>query len=177
MFSLLLILFVTVPLIEVWLIVTAGGVLGPVPTVGIIFVTGIVGAAVARWEGVKALRRVQGALAEGRLPGQELVSGLLILVGGVLLLTPGFLTDAVGFTCVLPPTRELIAAGLRRVLARQLKSGGIRFGSSATIVDFGGFGDARAGQGSSTVIDVEAEESAEPDASGPGPRALRPGDR
>ena len=137
MFTLLLFLFITVPLVEVWVLLTVGGLLGAWPTVAIIFTTGVVGAAMARYEGTRALQRVQKALSEGRLPGAEIVSGLLVLVGGVLLLTPGLLTDAVGFSCLIPLTREPMAALLRNRLAKHITTQGMTFGDT-TIIDVDG---------------------------------------
>lgn len=172
MFSALLFLFITVPLIEVWILVTVGGILGAAPTVAIIFLTGILGAAMARAEGLKALAKVQQALAEGRLPGSEIVSGLMVLVGGVLLLTPGILTDCLGLACLIPLTREPLARAARTVLGRYVRTQGITFGADATIIDVEGqaerqgWGDEgryaahqdRGGQRPRGIVDVSSDE-------------------
>lgn len=117
MFGKLLILFILVPLIELALFMTLGEKLGLFNTVAIIIITGFIGAALAKSEGRKALLNFRQALAEGRLPHQEATDGILILLAGAVLLTPGFLTDAVGFTLLIPPFRAV----LRAQLAQRLK--------------------------------------------------------
>lgn len=111
----LLLLFTTVPLVELALLLWIGARIGVLPTVVLILVTGVAGAALARHQGLAAWRRFQRALAEGRLPGREVVEGLLILVAGAVLLTPGVLTDAAGFLLLVPPARRWI---VRRAEAR-----------------------------------------------------------
>lgn len=104
----LLLLFTSVPLVELALLLWIGGRIGVLPTVALILATGVAGASLARLQGLATWRRFQRALAEGRLPGAELLEGLLILVAGALLLTPGVLTDAVGFLLLVPPARRRI---------------------------------------------------------------------
>lgn len=113
MFVRLALLFVTVPLLELILLVQVGRYVGLLPTVVLVVVTGILGAALARREGLKALHRFRAALAAGRMPHREIVEGLLILIAGAVLLTPGLLTDAAGFLLLAPPVRAFVA---RRVL-------------------------------------------------------------
>ena len=117
MFGKLLILFILVPLIELALFMTLGEKLGLLTTVAIIIITGFIGAALAKSEGRKALSNFRKALSEGRVPHQEATDGILILLAGAVLLTPGFLTDAVGFLLLIPPVRALI----RVQLAQRLK--------------------------------------------------------
>ncbi len=104
----LLLLFTTVPLVELALLLWIGARIGVGPTIALILVTGVAGASLARHQGLATWRRFQAALAAGRLPGDELLEGLLILVAGALLLTPGVLTDAVGFLLLVPPARRRI---------------------------------------------------------------------
>lgn len=104
----LLLLFTLVPLAELALLLWIGGRIGLLPTVALILVTGALGAALARRQGLATWRRFQEALAAGRLPGRELLEGLLILVAAALLLTPGVLTDAAGFLLLVPPARRRI---------------------------------------------------------------------
>jgi UPF0716 protein FxsA len=104
----LLLLFTIVPLAELALLLWIGGRIGLLATVTLILVTGALGAALARRQGLATWRRFQEALAAGRLPGRELLEGLLILVAGALLLTPGVLTDAAGFLFLVPPARRWI---------------------------------------------------------------------
>jgi UPF0716 protein FxsA len=104
----LLLLFTTIPLAELALLLWIGGRIGLMPTVALILATGALGAALARHQGLATWGRFQEALAAGRLPGRELLEGLLILVAGALLLTPGVLTDAAGFLLLVPPARRWI---------------------------------------------------------------------
>lgn len=104
----LLLLFTTVPLVELALLLWIGARIGVLATVGLILLTGVLGAALARHQGLATWDRFQRALAAGRLPARELVEGLLILVAGAVLLTPGVLTDAAGFLLLVPPVRRWI---------------------------------------------------------------------
>jgi UPF0716 protein FxsA len=121
----LLVLFIGVPAAELWLLWQVGGEVGFWPTIGLLVLSGILGSALARHEGARVLRRVQAELAEGRVPEEGILSGLLVLVGGVLLVTPGLITDAVGLLLLLPPTRALAVLLLRRFIARQIRAGRI----------------------------------------------------
>lgn len=118
MFPRLLLLFVVTPVVELFLLIRLGQVMGIGPTLALIVATAIAGSWLTRREGVGAWQRVQSALAEGRVPGTEMLDGLIILVSGALLLTPGVLTDVLGFAGLLPPTRRLI----RGALSRRLKT-------------------------------------------------------
>lgn len=110
----LLLLFTIVPLVEVYLLVTLGGLMGPAATVALVVVTGALGAALARREGTRVWREWQEAIAAGEMPEEGVVSSLLVLVGGVLLVTPGVLTDIVGLSLLIPPSRRAIAAVVKR---------------------------------------------------------------
>lgn len=123
MLARLLLLFVVVPLLELALLIQIGQMVGLLPTIGLVILTGIGGAALARAEGLRTMWSFRAALAEGRLPGRELWDGAAILVGGALLLTPGILTDLVGFGLLLPPTRRWIQKRIRRSLERSLRNG------------------------------------------------------
>jgi UPF0716 protein FxsA len=116
MFLRLLLLFTVVPLVELFLLVKLGTVIGIGPTVLIVICTGVLGAWLARWQGLGVLRRVSDDLAQGRLPADALIDGLLILIAGAVLLTPGLITDALGFLLLVPQGRALVrrtvAAGL-----------------------------------------------------------------
>jgi UPF0716 protein FxsA len=104
----LLILFTVVPLIELALLAKLSGIIHFWPTIGLILLTGIIGAALARHEGLRTVRQIQSELNQGRMPGRQLVDALMILVAGALLVTPGILTDCVGFSLLLPPVRALL---------------------------------------------------------------------
>jgi UPF0716 protein FxsA len=116
MFPKLLALFILVPLVELALFLVLGSRIGLWPTLAIIIVTGTIGAWLAKSQGTRALRNFRQAIASGRLPHTEIVDGLMILIAGALLLTPGFLTDAVGFAVLIPSLR----AGFRKTLAALL---------------------------------------------------------
>lgn len=116
----LLVLFTTVPLIELALLLWIGRHLGVLPTVLLIFVTGALGATLARHQGLATWRRFQAASAAGRLPGQELVEGLLILLAGAVLLTPGVLTDAAGFLLLVPSVRRWVVRRARAGLQARM---------------------------------------------------------
>ena len=111
MFGRLLLLFVFLPMIELYLLIVLGSRIGPMPTIGLIVLTGIIGATLARQQGLSTLARIQNELKQGRAPTQELVEGAMILVGGLVLLTPGILTDIFGFAMMVP--------GIRKSLAKQ----------------------------------------------------------
>ena len=105
----LLILFIAVPLIELALLLWIAQHIGGWETFALVVVTGFVGASLARAEGLKTMRQIQRALAEGRMPGDALLQGAMILVAGALLVTPGVMTDAVGLLLLIPATRRRIA--------------------------------------------------------------------
>lgn len=113
---LLVLLFAIVPIAELAIILQVGRAIGTWPTVGLLLVDSLVGAALLRVQGRAAWRRLAEALRSGRPPAREILDGALILIGATLLLTPGFATDVAGLLLLLPPTRALV----RRVLAKRL---------------------------------------------------------
>ncbi|MDX6255286.1 MAG: protein FxsA [Frankiales bacterium] len=115
----LLVAFIVVPLLEIFVIVQVGQVIGAWWTVVALLAESAFGAWLVRREGAKAWRRLVGELAEGRAPTVAAADGAIILIGGVLLLTPGFLTDLIGFLCVIPITRPLMRKALVRWLTRR----------------------------------------------------------
>jgi len=120
MLPLLLILFIAIPIAELWLIIEVGSAIGILPTLALLVLGSLVGAALARSQSRAAWERFNAALAEGRVPGKEAFDGAMIILGGTLLLTPGFLTDAFGLVLLLPPTR----AAIRGFVARRVKKRG-----------------------------------------------------
>ena len=115
-FSLLVVLFITVPILEMYLLIKIGGVIGALPTIGLVLVTAMVGVALLRQQGLVTLRRVQTALDRGELPATQMLEGIALLLGGALLLTPGFVTDGLGLFCLIPSTRQLLVrAAVTRV--------------------------------------------------------------
>ena len=103
---LLLVLFLVVPIAEIWVLIEVGSVVGPVATIGLVVLTAVVGAALMRAQGLATLFRARAAMAKGEVPALELLEGAVILIAGVLLLTPGFITDATGFACLIPSIRR-----------------------------------------------------------------------
>ncbi len=121
MFLKLLLLFILVPIAELYLFLTLGAQIGIGPTLAIIVLTAFLGASLTKSQGAKALTNFRNATAEGRLPHKEALDGLLILLAGAVLLTPGFLTDAVGFLLLLPPARDVIRGWLGTYLKSRIR--------------------------------------------------------
>lgn len=105
-FSILLILFLTIPLVEIYLLIKVGGVIGAFPTVFMVVFTAVLGAWLLRIQGFATLNRVRSTMAQGGIPAIEMLEGAVLLVSGALLLTPGFFTDAIGFFCLVPTFRR-----------------------------------------------------------------------
>ena len=116
---LLILLFIVVPIAELYVIIQIGGAIGVLPTLALLIVDSLVGAALARSQSRAAWERFNRALAEGRVPGREVFDGAMIIVGGALLLTPGFITDVVGLILLLPPTRAILRKFLTRIVSRR----------------------------------------------------------
>ena len=121
MFARLLILFITVPLIELYLLVSMGRIVGPMPTIGLVILTGFWGAHLARSQGHSILARMQKEIQAGRVPAGELIEGVLVLIGGIVLLTPGLLTDLAGFALMMPGIRRHVRNRLRERFAAKAK--------------------------------------------------------
>jgi len=109
MFRLLLILFISIPLIEIYLLIKVGSVIGALPTIGIVLGTAVLGAFLLKQQGISTLQRVQSQLAQGQLPAEEMIEGVILVFSGALLLTPGFFTDTIGFLCLVPAIRKALA--------------------------------------------------------------------
>ena len=134
----LFLLFVGVPLLELLILIKMGQFVGFWPTIGLVVLTGLAGGALARLEGLRTIWKIRGELARGHLPGDSLLDGLSVLLGGALLLTPGILTDLVGFSFLFPPTRKLLKGRMRRSLERRLKAGSIRITHAAAVRGYQG---------------------------------------
>jgi UPF0716 protein FxsA len=117
---LLAVLFIGVPLLELIVIVRVGQTIGVGWTILLLIADSMIGAWLLKREGARALAALGAAFASGRMPAREVADGMLILVGGVLMLTPGFLSDVLGFLCILPMTRPLARGLLTRVVAARL---------------------------------------------------------
>jgi UPF0716 protein FxsA len=110
----LIVLFIVVPIAELYVIIQVGEAIGVWPTLALLLADALLGSFLLKHQGRGAWRRFNEALAQRRFPGQEVVDGLLIVVGGTLLLAPGFLTDIVGLLLLIPPTRAVVRSVLRR---------------------------------------------------------------
>lgn len=122
-FTVLLFALFSVPLIEIYLLLTVGHAIGALPTIGLVIVTAVLGASLLRQQGWATWQRARALLAAGQPPAYELAEGVLLLLGGVLLLTPGFVTDTVGLLCLLPLSRRwLLAHLLTRLTARHVRA-------------------------------------------------------
>ena len=123
MFGRLLLLFILVPIAELALLIEIGQRMGLPATLALIVLTGALGATLARQQGLGVLAKIRSEMDEGRLPTVQLVEGALILVAGAVLMTPGVLTDVLGFFCLVPPGRRLLGRYLSRRFEKAVKSG------------------------------------------------------
>ncbi len=144
-FSFFLLLLIVIPVVEVYFLIQVGGVIGAFPTIVLIITTAVLGAYLFRQQGLSTFQRVQASLSRGEVPALEMIEGAMLLVSGVLLLTPGFVTDAVGFACLIP--------GLRHKLAFSILESKLVGTSSFQQGD--GFQSSRAEDNSGDVIEGE----------------------
>lgn len=156
---LLFFLFIVVPILELAVIIQIGQAIGVLPTIALLIADSVLGAALMRSQGRAAWMRFNAALAEGRVPGREVMDGALVIFGGALLLTPGFLSDFLGLILLLPPTRALV----RKVLVARYGSRLVATAASGAQSRVFGFGGAcRPPRGRSAghddVVDADATE-------------------
>jgi UPF0716 protein FxsA len=123
---LLFFLFIVVPIAELYVIIQVGQAIGAPLTIALLIADSVLGAALMRSQGRAAWRRFNAALREGRVPHREVLDGVLVIFGGALLLTPGFLTDILGLVLLLPPTRAIVRAVLVRRFGGRVASGAAR---------------------------------------------------
>ena len=146
MFGRMLLLFIFLPMVELYLLIMLGSRIGAMPTIGLIVLTGVLGASLARQQGLSVLSRIQKEMASGKPPTQELVEGALIVVGGIVLLTPGIITDLFGFSLLIPSIRKALCRTLTKSFTKKVgKAAGFSHFSS-------GFNNAR--KDADDVIDV-----------------------
>jgi UPF0716 protein FxsA len=120
---LLVVLFIVVPIAELYVLIQIGQAIGILPTIALLILDSILGAALMRAQGRATWMRFNRALAEGRIPGREVMDGALVIFGGALLLTPGFLSDVLGLILLLPPTRALVRTLLLRRFGPRIVAG------------------------------------------------------
>ena len=126
-FTKLLILFVIIPVTELYILIEVGKRIGSLTTISIIIFTGILGAYLVKNQGFMILRKIQHDLNEEIMPGDSLIQGAIILAGGILLLTPGFVTDILGFIFLTPASRNIVKKYLLKWLKGKIKEGNIYY--------------------------------------------------
>ncbi|MFC5712758.1 FxsA family protein [Thalassorhabdus alkalitolerans] len=125
--KILVLLLIIVPALEIGVLLLSGNYLGVWPTVLLVILTGVLGAWLAKREGLQTIRTAQLQMQQGEVPSNLILDGLCILVGGVVLLTPGFITDAIGFLLLIPFTRGYFKGVFQRVFSKLTQSGNIVF--------------------------------------------------
>ena len=150
-----LLLFITIPILEMFLLIKVGSLIGALPTIGLVVLTATLGIWLLKLEGLATLQQVQLKLNRGEIPGQELLEGIMLVIGGALLLTPGFFTDTIGFICLIPGFRKPLARWLisRGMLQSGVFSSGVQFGSSRF-----GAGASHSVYEETTIIEGEYED-------------------
>lgn len=162
MCGVLALLFLVVPALEIFVVLQVGSLFGVWPTLAVIAATAVAGAWLTKTQGLWAVRKLQEAMLTGRELGDSLVAAALVLVAGVIMLTPGFITDILGFVLLIPPARAAIARALRRRLEGRMSRGGVVIfgpgmpgGPGARGPDQDGTQDRRRqGQGKPPIIDL-----------------------
>lgn len=122
MFLRLFLLFTCIPLAELFLLLQIGSIIGAVNTILLVIITGVLGAYLAQQEGIRTLERIRTLMAQGEMPGEPLIDALLILVAGFVLITPGILTDLLGFLMLVPATRAPIRRWIKGQLERKFSA-------------------------------------------------------
>lgn len=130
MFRLLFVLFIIIPIIEISVLMQVGELLGMWPTIGIVILSAWIGAKYVRQQGIATLQSVQEKMAQGEIPSSEIVTGLMLLVAGVLLVTPGFVTDIFGLSLLVPTIRQGIASFVQKHLKVNTHAAGGHAGAS-----------------------------------------------
>jgi UPF0716 protein FxsA len=150
-FSLIPFLFLLIPIAEITVFVLVGSQIGVLPTLALVILTAVAGSILLRWQGLTAMTRIQTELAAGRVPGKELVNGVMILLAGMLLMTPGFVTDVLGLLLFVPPIRDLVWRFLSKRVTFQT-FGSRRFGD--------GLGGERADDANAEpdIVDLDEDE-------------------
>jgi len=127
----LLLFFIGTPILEMIVLIKVGAMIGTIPTIALVVLTATIGVWLLKREGLATLTRLQQKMTQGELPGKELLEGVMLIIGGALLLTPGFVTDAIGFVCLIPWLRQPVAAWLlnhTQLFQGTMQMGGMRMG-------------------------------------------------
>lgn len=150
MFRIILALFIIIPIIEIFLFMRIGALIGVMPTLGMIILTAVIGVSMLKMQGLSTLQRAQNNLQENKIPATELIEGIILLLCGALLLTPGFFTDAIGFLMLVPHIRRAAAKIIIEKGKLQIMNGSGFSGFSSTQ----GF-DSSSGNQDGDIIDGE----------------------
>ena len=121
-FPIFFVLFLLIPIVEIFFLIKVGEIIGAWPTIFLVVLTAVIGAGLLRQQGLSILTRFQKNMGEGKLPAQEMIEGIVLAVGGALLMTPGFVTDTIGFLCLFPFSRQLIAQQIIKRSTIQMKA-------------------------------------------------------
>lgn len=121
----ILLLLIIVPAIEIAVLLLSGKTLGIWVTIALIILTGVFGAYLAKSQGLETMRRAQRDMQFGQVPGEAILDGICIFVGGVLILTPGFITDATGFLLLIPGTRKMLKVPLKKAIEKWINRGNV----------------------------------------------------
>ena len=125
----LLLLFTLVPLVELYLLIRLGSLIGALATVVLVAVTGVIGATLAKSQGFKIINKIKDALARGKMPTDQLIEGLFILIGGAMLLTPGLLTDLTGLALIIPPSRIIFRKLIKKKFQHYISRKNFKYNS------------------------------------------------
>ena len=155
MFGRLLLLFILTPLIELWLLMLVSNHLGPATTIWLVLVTGFVGASLARRQGLQTWIAIQRETQQGKMPAASLVDAMMIFVAGVLLITPGMMTDVVGFSLLVPPVRAFLRKRFQDSIKVQAAASVQGFGAGFPGTPAGPAEDQQRPASANDVIDVE----------------------
>ncbi|QSP94444.1 FxsA family protein [Marinobacter salinisoli] len=154
--SIFLLLFIVMPIAEMAVLIKVGGVIGVLNTVGLVLLTAVIGAWLLRQQGLATLLRANQRLNSGELPAREVAEGLILAVGGALLLTPGFITDTIGFLCLIPVTRHWFAAYALKRMVISGQSRNFQFRAGQGPFDRGPFGEQGRPFGHQSPFDRES---------------------
>ena len=149
-FPIFAVIFLVIPVIEIYFLIKVSEIIEVFPTIILVLLTAVIGAGLLRQQGISTLSRLQNNLGQGKLPAQELIEGVLLAVGGALLMTPGFVTDTIGFLCLLPFSRKTLAKIIMKKSADKMKA---RMGAQ-----MGGFSQPSSSSHDSNIYEGEFTE-------------------
>lgn len=155
----LLLIFTIVPIVELALLIEIGSYIGILPTIALVAITGIVGVTLARNQGIIVVTKIQEKLSTGQIPTNDMIEALLILIGGVTLLTPGVLTDITGFLLIIPFTRPIFAGLAKKIFSKYIDSR--QFKANSNFNFRSNFSNKQRDESNKDYVDIEYEEESE----------------